>query len=87
MIKLEDAGYPQDKMIDTIRSYIKGLREGSDELNFVRLNDTAFQSKMEEPDAYLKRWCRRCCWFAKGAMSRPRSLKRVKTFFRSATRS
>ena len=54
MIKLENAGYPQDKMIDTIRSYIKGLREGSDELNFVRLDDAAFQSKMEELDAYFE---------------------------------
>lgn len=29
MIKLEDAEEPQDKMMNTISSYIQGLREGS----------------------------------------------------------
>ena len=54
MIKLEDAGEPQDKMMDTISSYIQGLRDGSKDLNLVRLNDKAFQDKMDELDAYFE---------------------------------
>ena len=54
MIKLENAGYPQDRMSETIHSYIKGLREGSDELNFVRLDDADFQDKMKELDDYFQ---------------------------------
>lgn len=54
MIKLENAGYPQDRMSETIHSYIKGLREGSDELNFVRLEDADFQDKMKELDDYFQ---------------------------------
>lgn len=54
MIKLEDAGQPQDKMCGTISSYIDGLRNGSDELNFVRLDDQAFQDKMTELDRYFQ---------------------------------
>ena len=46
MVKLENAGQPQDKMRGTIASYINGLQNGSDELNFVRLDDNAFQNKM-----------------------------------------
>ena len=48
IIKLEDAGQPHDEMIDSVSSYIKGLRYGSDKLNLVRLEDRAFQSKMQE---------------------------------------
>lgn len=55
MVKLENAGQPQDKMRDTIASYIDGLRNGSDELNFVRLNDKAFQNKMVELDEYFQK--------------------------------
>ena len=55
MVKLEDAGEPQDKMRATIYSYIDGLRNGSDELNFVRLNDRAFQDKMAELDDYFQK--------------------------------
>ena len=54
MIKLENAGYPQDRMSETIHSYIKGLREGSDQLNFVRLDDAEFQDKMKELDDYFQ---------------------------------
>lgn len=32
IIKLEDAGQPHDEMIDSVSSYIKGLRYGSDKL-------------------------------------------------------
>ena len=53
IIKLEDAGKPQDGMIQDIDAFIDGLRNGSDELNLVRLDDKAFQNKMEELDQYF----------------------------------
>ena len=46
IIKLEDAGKPQD--------YIDGLRGGSDKLQLVRLEDKKFQSKMKELDDYFQ---------------------------------
>ena len=54
IIKLENAGEPQDDMIETISSYIDGLRNGSSELNFIRLDDPKFQNKMEELDTYFQ---------------------------------
>ena len=54
MIKLEDAEEPQDKMVNTISSYIQGLREGSNDLNLVCLDDKDFQNKMEELDSYFE---------------------------------
>lgn len=54
MIKLEDAEEPQDKMMNTISSYIQGLREGSNDLNLVCLDDKDFQDKMEELDSYFE---------------------------------
>ena len=54
MVKLENTGQPQDKMIATISSYIDGLRNGSDELNFIKLDDEAFQDKMDELDSYFQ---------------------------------
>lgn len=53
MVKLEISGMPQDKMYQTITSYIEGLRNGSDELNFVRLDDQDFQNKMDELAGYF----------------------------------
>ena len=53
MVKLEISGEPQDKMYQTISSYIEGLRNGSDELNFVRLDDKDFQNKMDELAKYF----------------------------------
>ena len=50
MVKMEIAGEPQDKLIETIQSYIDGLRKGSKELDFVRLDDREFQDKMQELD-------------------------------------
>ena len=47
IIKLENAQKPQDEMIREVDAYIDGLRHGSDELNLVRLDDKAFQDKME----------------------------------------
>ena len=54
IIKLEDAGQPQDGLIESVTSYIQGLRYGSEDLNLVRLDDRAFQDKMEELDAYFQ---------------------------------
>ena len=53
IIKLEDAGMPQDEMIADVDGYIEGLRFGSEELDLVSLDDKAFQAKMEELDAYF----------------------------------
>ena len=53
MVKLEISGQPSDMIYETITSYIEGLRYGSDELNFVRLEDAAFQSKMAELEDYF----------------------------------
>ena len=55
IIKLEDAKEPQDEMIESVASFIEGLRYGSDELNLVRLDDHAFQNKMKELDEYFQK--------------------------------
>ena len=54
MVKMENAGQPQDGMIQDVQSFIDGLRNGSDELNLVRLEDKSFQDKMEELDDYFQ---------------------------------
>lgn len=54
IVKLEISGQPQDGMIADIDAFIDGLRFGSDELSLVRLNDDAFQSKMQELDDYFQ---------------------------------
>lgn len=54
IIKLEDAKEPQDEMIESVSSFIEGLRYGSDKLNLVRLDDNAFQNKMKELDEYFQ---------------------------------
>lgn len=59
MIKLEISGESQDKMYETISSYIEGLRYGSDKLNFVRLADKDFQNKMDELAQYFEEELRR----------------------------
>ncbi|WP_432631277.1 ATP-binding protein [Brotaphodocola sp.] len=51
IIKLEIAGSPQDEMIESVASFIEGLREGSDTWNLVRLNDAQFQDKLTELSA------------------------------------
>lgn len=43
IIKLEDAGMPQEEMIADVDEYIKGLRFGSDELNLVSLDEKHFK--------------------------------------------
>ena len=55
LVKLETVGEPQDQMIQTIESYIDGLQNGSKELNFVRLNDQAFQDKVKEQKEYFQK--------------------------------
>ena len=54
IVKLEISGQPQDGMIADIDAFIDGLRFGSDELSLVRLNNDAFQSKMQELDDYFQ---------------------------------
>ena len=54
IIKLEDAKQPQDEMIESVSSFIEGLRYGSDEQNLVRLDDHAFQNKMKELDEHFQ---------------------------------
>ena len=58
IIKLENAGQPHDEMIESVSSYIKGLRYGSDELKLVRLEDAAFQAKMNELNRYFDELCK-----------------------------
>lgn len=48
IVKMGDAGLAQDKMIESVNSYIDGLRYGSDDLDLVRLDDEAYQAKMTE---------------------------------------
>ena len=54
IIKLENAQRPQDEMIREVDAYIDGLRYGSDELNLVRLDDKAFQDKMEVQEQFFE---------------------------------
>lgn len=54
IIKLEDAGEPQDTMIADINAYIDGLRNGSSELDLVCLDDRDFQDKMTELASYFE---------------------------------
>ena len=54
MVKLENSGSPQDEMIGELESIISGLRYGSDDLNLVRLDDKAFQDKMQELADYFE---------------------------------
>lgn len=53
IVKLEDAGQPQDDLLKAVDSYINGLRYGSDDLNLVRLDDDEYQAKMTELANYF----------------------------------
>ena len=53
IVKMEDAGLAQDKLIEAVDSYINGLRYGSDDLDLVRLDDDAYQAKMTELSEYF----------------------------------
>ena len=50
IIKLEVSGEQNDAMIQEVKSFIDGLRNGNTKLNLVYLNDTDFQNKMQELD-------------------------------------
>ena len=50
LIKLELSTQQENEMINEIRTFIDGLRNGNDELNLVRLDDVDFQNKMQELD-------------------------------------
>lgn len=57
IVKLEDAGQPQDELLKAVDSYINGLRYGSDDLNLVRLDDDEYQAKMTELANYFDELC------------------------------
>lgn len=57
IVKLEDAGQPQDDLLKAVDSYINGLRYGSDDLNLVRLDDDEYQAKMTELANYFDELC------------------------------
>ena len=80
IIKLEDAGMPQEEMIADVDEYIKGLRFGSDELNLVSLDDKAFQMKMKELDTYYDSLKQEIYLVVKLAMRIRILFKRVKYF-------
>ena len=48
LVKMEIAGQAEDEMMESVESFINGLRFGDDELTLVRLGDKSFQTKMEE---------------------------------------
>lgn len=48
LVKMEIAGQAEDGMMESVESFINGLRFGDDELTLVRLGDKSFQTKMEE---------------------------------------
>lgn len=50
IIKLEVAGEQDDAMIQEVKSFIDGLRNGNTKLNLVYLKDRDFQNKMQELD-------------------------------------
>ena len=53
IIKLEISGQPEDGMIQDIEVFVDGLQNGNGELGLVRLDDGAFQSKMQELEEYF----------------------------------
>ena len=78
LVKMEIAGEPQDKRIETIQSYIDGLRGGSKELDFVRLNDREFQDKMQELDIYFQELKKEICLVReKGYQKRATALEQL----------
>lgn len=53
VVKLEISRQPEDEMLQSVESFIQGLREGDKELQLVKLDDEAFQDKMMELDNYF----------------------------------
>lgn len=73
IVKLEDAGQPQDDLLKAVDSYINGLRYGSDDLNLVRLDDDEYQAKMTELASFLTSFAPRSPVCAKSATRTPTS--------------
>ena len=44
LVKMEIAGQTEDGMMESVESFINGLRFGDDELTLVRLDDKSFQT-------------------------------------------
>lgn len=86
IIKLEDAGEPQDTMIADINAYIDGLQNGSSELDLVRLDDRDFQDKMTELASYFEELKAEILLVREKDMRIPRLSKRVRPFSKSVTR-
>lgn len=86
IIKLENAGEPQDTMIADINAYIDGLRNGSSELDLVRLDDRDFQDKMTELASYFEELKAEILLVREKDMRIPRLSKRVRPFSKSVTR-
>ncbi len=81
IIKLENAGQPHDEMIESVSSYIKGLRYGSDELKLVRLDDDAFQVKMNELNRYFEELCKEILLIREKGYENTNIIEMSETFF------
>lgn len=81
IIKLENAGQPHDEMIESVSSYIKGLRYGSDELKLVRLDDAAFQVKMNELNRYFEKLCKEILLIREKGYENTNIIEMSETFF------
>lgn len=81
IIKLENAGQPHDEMIESVSSYIKGLRYGSDELKLVRLDDAAFQVKMNELNRYFEELCKEILLIREKGYENTNIIEMSETFF------
>ena len=81
IIKLEDAKEPQDEMIESVASFIEGLRYGSDELNLVRLDDRAFQNKMKELDEHFQKLQKEIRQVRKEGYENTEIIEKSETFF------
>ena len=86
IIKLEISGQPEDGMIQDIEAFVDGLRNGNGELGLVRLDDGAFQSKMQELEEYFAGFTMKSCVSGKSAMRIQRSLIRASGSLKSVMR-
>lgn len=82
IIKLEDAGEPQDTMIADINAYIDGLRNGSSELDLVRLDDRDFQDKMTELASYFEELKAEILLVRKKGYENTAIIEKSETFFK-----
>lgn len=87
IIKLEISDQPEDGMIQDIEAFVDGLRNGNGELGLVRLDDGAFQSKMQELEEYFAALhYMKSCVSEKSAMRIQRSLIRASGSLKSVMR-